>query len=88
LAEQEDTDRPGLVVPKTVPGKRENAPHAPDSGANRRAVIAGLLVDLPEPERREVIAELAHSDRAAIARMLIRQEQQGDSPRQAGDHGS
>ena len=39
--------------------------------ANRLPVIADLLADLPESERREVIAELSPVDRATIARLLI-----------------
>jgi len=38
---------------------------------NRLSVIADLLADLPETERREVIAELSAGDRVTIARMLI-----------------
>ena len=45
----------------------ENAPKA----ADRLEVIADLLADLPQEQRREVIADLAPADRAAIARLLI-----------------
>jgi hypothetical protein len=34
-------------------------------------MIADLLADLPQAERRAVIADLAPTDRAAIARLLI-----------------
>jgi hypothetical protein len=34
-------------------------------------VLAGLLADLPAPERREVIASLPPTDRATIAELLI-----------------
>lgn len=39
--------------------------------ADRLAVIADLLADLPAEERAEVIAELDPAERAAIARLLI-----------------
>jgi len=42
--------------------------------ANRLHAIADLLADLPEAERRDVIAELAPTDRAVIARLLIHSE--------------
>jgi len=45
----------------------ENRPNP----ADRLAVIADLLADLPEQQRREVIADLPAGDRAAIARLLI-----------------
>ena len=34
-------------------------------------MIADLLADLSEAERREVITDLSRTDRAAIARLLI-----------------
>jgi hypothetical protein len=37
----------------------------------RLAVLAELLTDLPEVDRRELIADLPASDRVAIARLLI-----------------
>lgn len=40
-------------------------------GDDRLAMIADLLADLPQAERRAVIADLAPTDRAAIARLLI-----------------
>ncbi len=51
----------------------KNTPESPDTNpdTDRLAVIADLLSDLPQAERREVIAELPPADRAAIARMLI-----------------
>ena len=45
----------------------ENGPNS----ADRLAVIADLLADLPEQQRREVIADLPPADRAAVARLLI-----------------
>jgi hypothetical protein len=65
------------VVPKSVPSERETVQQAADSGADRLAVIADLLADLPDAERREVIAELPPADRAAIARLLIGRDRQG-----------
>jgi len=69
LSEQGDTNGAELVVPKMVPSEHENAPKSGDS--DRLAVIADLLADLPQAERRAVIAELVPADRAAIARLLI-----------------
>ena len=37
----------------------------------RLAVLADLLADLPEVDRRELIADLSPADRVAIARRLI-----------------
>ena len=54
-----------------VPSERENVPESADSEPDRLAVIADLLADLPEADRREVIAELTPADRMAIARRLI-----------------
>ena len=65
------------MVPRLVPSERETAQQAADSGADRLAVIADLLADLPDAERREVIAELPPADRAAIARLLIGRNRQG-----------
>jgi hypothetical protein len=65
------------VVPSLVPSERDNKQQTGDSGADRLAVIADLLADLPDAERREVIAELPPADRAAIARLLIGRNRQG-----------
>ena len=62
---------PSAVVPRLVPSEHENGAKTSDSDADRLAVIADLLADLPEAERREVIAELPPAERATIARMLI-----------------
>ena len=51
----------------------ENKPNR----ADRLEVIADLLADRPAAERREVIAELPPTDRAAIARLLIGRSSQG-----------
>ena len=62
------------MVPKNVPSEHKNGHEAADSNVadtHRLAVIADLLADLPEQERREVIADLPPADRAAIARLLI-----------------
>jgi len=45
--------------------------HAVRAGIVAMAVIAQLLVDLPESERAEVIAELGAAERVGIARTLI-----------------
>lgn len=46
---------------------------AATANANPRpGVLADLLVDLPGPERREVIASLPPADRATVARLIIR----------------
>jgi Mg/Co/Ni transporter MgtE len=60
-----------------VPSECESVQQTADSGADRLAVIADLLADLPDAERREVIAELPPADRAAIARLLIGSNRQG-----------
>ena len=65
------------MVPKLVPSEREIVQQAADSGSDRLAVIADLLTDLPDAERREVIAELPPADRAAIACLLIGRNPQG-----------
>ena len=41
------------------------------TGETRLAVLAELLTDLPEADRRELIADLSPADRVAIARRLI-----------------
>jgi hypothetical protein len=41
------------------------------STTTRLAVLADLLADLPAAERREVIASLPSTDRAAIAKLLV-----------------
>lgn len=51
-------------APATQAGKEAPLP-------DRLELIADLLADLPQTERREVIAELPPSARAAIARLLI-----------------
>ncbi len=52
-------------------------PAQADADKARLAVIADLLADLPDNERREVIAELPPADRAGIARLLIGRNRQG-----------
>ena len=74
---QEDADTPSAVVPKSVPSEHENGAESSESDADRLAVIADLLADLPEAERREVIAALPPAARAAIARLLIGRNRQG-----------
>jgi len=61
-----------------VPCEHENGAESPESNADRLAVIADLLADLSQAERREVIADLPPADRAAIARLLIGRKRQGD----------
>ena len=57
-----------------------------ENGSNRAGklgVIADLLVDLPEAERRDVISDLSPTDRVAIARLLIARpatEGKGETP--------
>jgi hypothetical protein len=48
-------------------GERENGVNRSD----RLAVISGVLSDLPEEQRAEVIGQLDPAERAAIARLLI-----------------
>jgi hypothetical protein len=48
----------------------------------RLMVLAELLADLPEVERRELIADLSPADRVAIARRLIGSREQTASPRE------
>jgi hypothetical protein len=69
LPEQVDTNGAELMVPKMVPSEHENAHKSSDS--DRLAVIADLLADLPQAERRAVIADLAPADRVKIAGLLI-----------------
>ncbi len=69
LSEQVDTNGAELVVPKTVPSEHENTHKSADS--DRLAVIADLLADLPQAERRAVIADLAPADRVTIAGLLM-----------------
>jgi hypothetical protein len=69
LPEQVDTNGAELVVPKMVPSKHENTHKSDDS--DRLAVVADLLADLPQIERRAVIADLAPTDRVTIAGLLI-----------------
>ena len=71
LTEPDVTDSPSAVVPKSVPSEHENVSEPVNPHFDRLAVIADLLADLPQAERREVIDELPPSDRAAIARLLI-----------------
>ena len=66
------------MVPRLGPDEHENGAESPESGTDRLAIIADLLTDLPEAERREVIADLPPTDRAAIARLLIRRDRRGD----------
>ena len=70
-------DTPSPVVPRLVPCEHENGDESASSDADRLAAIADLLADLPQAERREVIAELPPADRAAIARLLIGRNRQG-----------
>jgi hypothetical protein len=55
----------------------ESEPAQADADKARLAVIADLLAELPDAERREVIADLPPADRAAIARLLIGRNPQG-----------
>ena len=48
----------------------------------RLAVLTDLLADLPEADRRELIADLRPADRVAIARRLIGSGEQTASPRE------
>ncbi len=71
------TTGPAAACTNACTGDPENRPEAPpDPSAPdcaRLVVIADLLADLSPAHRREVIAELAPADRAAIARLLIEQ---------------
>ncbi len=67
-------------MPSLVPSEQENGHKSASSDADRLAVIADLLADLPVAERRAVIDELAPADRVAIARMLIGRQCQGGRP--------
>ena len=58
------------MVPKSVPSKHENRTEYAELGADGLEVIADLLADLSESERREVIADLSPDERVAIARIL------------------
>ena len=75
LPEHADTNGAVPRVPRSVPCGHENAPEPHD--AEHLAAIADLLADLPQTERREVIAELVPSDRVAIARLLIDRRNSG-----------
>ncbi len=57
------------MVPKLVPSEHENTHKSGDS--DRLDVIADLLADLPQAERRVVIADLAPTDRVTIAGLLV-----------------
>jgi len=57
------------VVPNCVPSDAENVTDS--AGADPLAVIADLLADLPEDERRGVIADMAPADRVVVAKMLV-----------------
>jgi hypothetical protein len=48
----------------------------------RLVVLAELLADLPEVDRRELIADLSPADRVAIARRLIASGEQTANPRE------
>ena len=50
--------------------RTSNAENGPNQ-AGKLEVIADLLADLPEAERRDVIADLSPADRVAVARLLI-----------------
>ncbi len=52
-------------------GESDATPNETVEGDDRLTVIADLLADLPQAERRAVIADLAPADRASIARLLI-----------------
>jgi predicted DNA-binding ribbon-helix-helix protein len=56
-------------VPNLVPSDAANVTDS--AGSAHLAVIADLLADLPEDERRGVIANMASADRATVARMLV-----------------
>ena len=58
-------------------GTDPNAPPLADADTTRLAVIADLLADLPDAERRDVISELSPADRVSIARLLIGYDRQG-----------
>ena len=48
----------------------------------RLAILTDLLANLPETDRRELIADLPTSDRVAIARRLIGTGEQTANPRE------
>jgi len=78
MQEKEDTDGHAPVVPKLGSSEHENGAESAGPEADRLAIIADLLADLPESERQAVIADLAPADRHTIARLLIRRNSQGD----------
>ena len=57
------------MVPNRVPS--DAASVTDSAGTAHLAVIADLLADLPEDERRSVIADMASADRVAVAKMLV-----------------
>ena len=52
-------------------GESDATPNETIEGDDRLTVIADLLADLPQAERRAVIAELTSADRAKVASLLI-----------------
>ena len=69
-------------TPACTNSRTSNAENGPNQ-AGKLEVIADLLADLPEAERRAVISELAPDDRVAVARLLIARpatEGKGETP--------
>ncbi len=69
LSEQRDTRGSAEGVPNCVPSDAANVTDSAD--ASPLAVIADLLADLPEDQRRGVISDMAPADRVAVAKMLV-----------------
>lgn len=57
------------MVPNCVPSDASNVTDSADSAG--LAVIADLLAELPEDERRSVIADMVPADRVAVAKLLV-----------------
>jgi len=63
LAAQGDTETPPAVVPELVPSEAENGADSGHKGADRLAVIAEVLADLPEPMRAAILAMVRSATR-------------------------
>ncbi len=64
---------PPLEPPHGTADAPGNSLAAPGVDDVRLLLIADLLTELPETERREAIAELSLADRLAVAKLIIRQ---------------
>ena len=67
----QDTSAEPTVIPATTPGDTVTKPTKPPEEP-RLAILADLLADLPEADRREVTADLTPAQRVALAKLLLK----------------